>query len=252
MHVHRIGFTPLKGARHTAHSAATLAPEGPVGDRRYCLVDPSRNRVLRTVENPSMLETTATVDGDQLRVDLPHGAVAGVPQPTGELRAVDYWGREVQVELLDGPWSDAYTAHLGYGVRLARPSCDGAVVYAGSVTLVTTSSMALAADRIGRPVAGERFRSTFLIDTGDLPAHVEDTWTGRELRLGEAVVRVRGRVARCAVVDLDPGTGTRDALLLKTLAGYRLHDGEIYFGVDAEVAVPGQVAEDDPVTLRRD
>jgi uncharacterized protein len=183
---------------------------------------------------------------------MPAGRVVGIPEPTGDLRSVDYWGREAKVELLDGPWSDAYSAHLGYAVRLARPTFSAEIVYGGSVTLVTTSALALLAERVGHEVASERFRATFLVDTGEPPGHPEELWTGRELRLGEAVVRVRGAVPRCAVVDLDPETGAGDVSVLKTLAGYRLKGGEICFGVDGQVAVPGRVAQGDPVTLRRD
>lgn len=252
MLVERIGFTPLKGARHTAHAGSTLDAHGPVGDRRWCLVDPARDRVLRTVENPTLLQAVAHAAGETLTVGLPGGAVEGTPEPTGDLRSVDYWGREAKVELLDGPWSAAFSAHLGYDVRLARPTRVGEVVYGGSVTLVTTSSMALLSEQVGRPVGSERFRSTYLLDVDGLEPHAEDSWVGREVTLGEAVVRVRGVVPRCAVVDLDPATGVPDVPVLKALAGYRRCDGEICFGVDAEITVPGRVRVGDPVVLGRD
>lgn len=250
--VERIGFTPLKGARHTAHADSTLDARGPVGDRLWCLVDPARDRVLRTVENPTLLQSVARATGETLTVELPGGTVAGTPEPTGDLRTVDYWGRDAKVELLDGPWSAAFSEHLGYEVRLARPSLAGEVVYGGSVTLVTTSSMALLSERVGRPVGSERFRATYLLDVDGLEPHAEDGWVGREVRLGEATVRVRGVVPRCAVIDLDPQTGVRDVPVLKVLAGYRRCDGELCFGVDAEITVPGRVRVGDPVVLGRE
>jgi uncharacterized protein YcbX len=250
--VTRIGFTPLKGARHAAHPDVTLDAHGPVGDRRWCLVDPARDRVLRTIENPTLVQAVARADGETLSVELGGGTVSGTPEPTGELRTVDYWGRAATVELLDGPWAAAFSEHLGYDVRLARPSRAGEIVYGGSVTLVTTSSMRLLSDRVGRPVGSERFRATYLLDVDGLPPHGEDGWVGREVTLGEATVRVRGVVPRCAVVDLDPVTGARDVAVLGTLAGYRRKDGEICFGVDAEITVPGCVRVGDPVVLGRD
>ncbi len=252
MDVRRIGFTPLKGARHAEHASAQLDAGGPVGDRAFCLVDPARGRVLRTVENPTMLQARAALAGGGLRVELPAGVVDGIPAPTGEVLAADYWGREAKLELLDGPWSEALSAHLEYDVRLARVTRPGEVVYGGSVTLVTTGSMARLDQWLGLAAAAERFRATFLVDTGDLAAHTEDAWVGHELALGEAVVRVRGTVPRCAVVDLNPQTGARDVPVLKALAGYRLSGGDVHFGVDAEVVVPGRVAVGAPVTLRRD
>jgi uncharacterized protein YcbX len=252
VHVERIGFSALKGGRHVARPASMLAADGPVGDRVLCLVDPERDRVLRTVENPSMVQAVAHVEGEVLRVDLPSGTVEGVPEGTGELVTVDYWGRDAEVELLAGPWSQAFSAHLGYDVRLARPTRTGSVVYGGSVTLVSTGSVARLGRELGRPVLSERFRATYLVDTEDLDPHAEDRWVGREVRLGEARVRVRGRVPRCAVVDLDPVSGARDTPVLATLAGYRRYDGEICFGVDAEVTVPGRVSVGDPVVLGRE
>ena len=60
MHVTRIGLTPVKGGRHAEQASVDLTLDGPVGDRVFCLVDPERGRVLRTVENPSMMRTSAT------------------------------------------------------------------------------------------------------------------------------------------------------------------------------------------------
>lgn len=125
----------------------------------------------------------------------------------------------------------------------------GEVVYGASVALVTTASMRLLAQRLGAEVDSARFRSTFLVDTGDCPPHVEDSWVGRELRIGEAIVRVRGVVPRCAVVDLDPVTGHHDGAVLRELAGYRRSHGEVSFGVDAVVTAPGRVRAGDQVEL---
>src|SRR5665811_1996815 len=98
MRIERIGFTPLKGGHHVERSAVDLSAEGPVGDRAFCLVDRARGRVLRTVENPSLLQTTARWDSGVLSVDLPGGTVEGAPSPTGEFLKVDYWGRVAAVE----------------------------------------------------------------------------------------------------------------------------------------------------------
>lgn len=262
----RVGFTPLKGTRHAAHPSVQLEATGPAGDRVFCLVDPARARVLRTVENPTLVQATAAWDGTELSVTLPAGTVAGAPVPTGERVKVDYWGRVEEVELVDGGWAEAFSAHLGYEVRLGRVLAPGAVVYGASVTLVTTASLARLSAEVGIPVDGARFRSTLCIDTdedtlgGGRPAPYaepcskplpEEAWVGRELRLGEARLRVRGTVPRCAVVDLHPATGRRDQPVLKALAGYRRAQGEVLFGVDAVVTRPGVVRVGDDVTLER-
>lgn len=253
MRVVRVGFTVLKGGRHLARPEAVLDLGGPVGDRAYCLLDPARDRVVRTVENPTMVQVVATLDGSRLSVAVPgREPVGGVPEPSGEVRTVDYWGRREQVELVDGPWESVLSRHLGYDVRLARVLRPGGVVYGAPVSLVTTSSLEELGRRVGRPVEAERFRATLVLETEGLPPHVEDDWVGRELRVGDAVVRVRGRVPRCAVVDLDPASGVRTVPLLRALAGYRRDVSEICFGVDADVTEAGQVRVGGRAVLGRD
>jgi uncharacterized protein YcbX len=253
MRVARVGFTVLKGGRHVARPEAVLADGGPVGDRAYCLLDPARDRVVRTVENPTMVQVVAALDGARLCVTLPGGeVVAGNPAPGGEVRTVDYWGRRERVELVDGPWGPALSRHLGYDVRLARVLRPAGVVFGAPVSLVTTSSLDALGRRVGAPVEAARFRATLLLDTEGLNPQVEDGWVGRELRVGDAAVRVRGRVPRCAVVDLDPVSGDRTLPVLRTLAGYRRGDSEICFGVDAVVTVAGQVRVGGRAVLGRD
>lgn len=248
MHIKRIGFTPVKGGRHLTQDLADLAADGPLGDREFCLVDRSRGRVLRTVENPLLLRTCARSEGGVLSVDFPGRTIEGVPSASGERLNVDYWGRVAALEVCTGPWAEAYSGYLGSDVVLCRSTNAGQVVYGASVTVLTTGSMSLLGRRLGREVDSARFRSTFLIDTGALAPHLEDSWVGGELRVGEATVRVRAVVPRCAVVDLDPVTGHGDAPVLAQLAGYRLSQGEINFGVDAVVTRPGQVRTGDQVS----
>jgi uncharacterized protein YcbX len=124
------------------------------------------------------------------------------------------------------------------------------VVYGGSVSLVTSSSVERVQREVGPGSGGsgcgdhfaDRFRATFTIDTSGQPAFLEDAWVGRRLRLGTAEVEVLGPLPRCAVVDLDPGSGGgRRTPVLATLAGYRRVRTEILFGVDAKVVRPGRV-----------
>ncbi len=248
MRVVSVGFAPVKGTRHTSYDAVELAAGGPVGDRGLCFVDVAGRRVLRTVQNPSLVALAARREGDDLVVELPSGEVArGVPEPSGERLTCDYWGRPAELDLLDGPWAAAVSAHLGAPVRLvaARP---GAVVYGAPVSLVTTASLRDVAERAGRPaLVGEaaRFRASMVLDTGDEP-YAEEAWAGREVRVGTAVLRVHAPIPRCAVVDLDPATGERGSGVLKALAGRGVdRHGDPLFGVDAHVVVPGIVRPGD-------
>jgi uncharacterized protein YcbX len=241
VHISRIGLTPVKGGRHGGQPSVELTPDGPVGDRVFCLVDRARGRVLRTVENPTLLQTLATWHDGLLTATLPGRTVEGAPVASGELLEVDYWGRTAALEVVDGPWAEAYSAHLGSEVVLARSQRPGEVVYGAPVSLVSTSSLELLGQRAGTPVDSAALRSTFTVDTTGEEAHVEDGWVGHRVRLGDAEVEVRSVLPRCAVIDLDPDTGARRSDLMRTLAGYRRAAGEVLLGVDAVVTVPGRV-----------
>ncbi len=64
-------------------------------------------------------------------------------------------------------------------------------------------------------------------------------------------MRVRGRVPRCAVIDLDPESGRNDVPLMRTLVGYRRGEREVHVGVDAVVVEPGVVHAGDQAELGR-
>lgn len=250
MTVTSVGFAPVKGTRHASYDEITLAAGGPVGDRSLCFVDVERRRVLRTVQNPSLVALSARHEGDELAIGLPDGRTArGVPERTGETLTCEYWGRPAELDLLAGPWAEEVSAYLGAAVRLAaaRP---GVVVYGAPVSLVTTASLRDLAERADRPALpreAARFRATMVLDAGD-EAYAEESWVGREVRVGEATLRVNIAIPRCAVIDLDPATGERTSGVLKALSTRGVDDhGDPLFGVDAHVVRPGVVRPGDPV-----
>ncbi len=244
MQVVSVGFAPVKSTRHTAYDAVTLDAHGPVGDRAFCLIGADNHKVLKTVPHRALLAVTSRWDGVSLELSLPSGETASGPAvPSGEEVTCHYWGRSVTHQLLDGPHSELLSAYLGKGVRLTLPP-RGAGVYGALVSIITTASLRDLGARTGRTDlldTASRFRMTMVVDAGDEP-YVEDSWPGRELQLGDAVVKVEGPIGRCGVIDLDPTTGEKDGSLLKALTAYRPNTGgEPWFGVDARVVTPGVI-----------
>jgi hypothetical protein len=89
---------------------------------------------------------------------------------------------------------------------------------------------------------------TFGID--GVAAYAEEGWLGRDVRIGNAIVRVAGNVGRCAVTTHDPDTGRPSFDTLHVLNHHRGHvptSEPLPFGVWSEVVVPGAVAVGDPV-----
>jgi len=79
-----------------------------------------------------------------------------------------------------------------------------------------------------------------LVEVDDVLAYEEDSWVGRDVRLGEATVRVSHRLGRCVVIDHSPVTGSKDWQGVRTIARTRGPDS-VTLGVIAEVLRPGTV-----------
>jgi uncharacterized protein YcbX len=242
--VRRAGFAPVKGMRHLALDGVDLDDQGAVGDRSYCLVDVDEARVLKTVQHPSLIGVVAQVEGDVLDLTLPTGdATSATARRSGRTITCDYWGRSVDLDLTEGPQAELVSDWLGRSVSVAIAP-RGGVVFGDPLTVVGTASLRELARRTGRDEVADqpaRFRATLVVETEE--PHVEDSWAGQEVTIGEAVVRIGGPVPRCAVIDHHPETGVKDVRLLRALVRERPTNraGEPMFGVYARCVVPGRV-----------
>jgi uncharacterized protein YcbX len=120
------------------------------------------------------------------------------------------------------------------------------------VSIVSDASLAELARQgnDGRPVDARRFRMLIEVAGATVP-HEEDEWMGRQVAIGEAVVRVVRPDPRCVITTQDPDTGERDFPTLHVIREYRgLRDGrKLDFGVYADVVRPGRIALGDPITV---
>jgi uncharacterized protein YcbX len=229
---------------------------GPAENRRFHLVD-AEGRRYNQLRKGALVQVKPDYDpaAGRLALHFPDGSVADGEIALGEELTTDFYGREVPGRLVEGPWSDALSEWAGTRLRLVQ-SPPGAAVDRGRghVSLVSRGSL----DELGRragvaPVDGRRFRMLFeLVGCGP---HEEDGWIERHLRIGEAVVRMRGDVGRCAITTQNPETGAPDLDTLRAISAYRgfteNEKGErhIPFGIYGEVLEPGRVALGDTVEV---
>ena len=101
-----------------------------------------------------------------------------------------------------------------------------------------------AVEAFGRDV--RRLRPNLLI--GGVRGMEEIRWPGSEIRIGDAVVRLDSRRARCPMTTVDPDSLRRDPEVLRDI-GLRFGG---YLALNAEVARPGRVRVGDPVTFAPD
>ena len=155
----------------------------------------------------------------------------------------------------DGPWSQALSEYAGAPIRLVESGLRcGAVDRgpSGAVSLISRGTLerVAAAAGVEGPLDDRRFRMLFEID--GVEAHAEDAWLDQPLRIGAAVITLRGHVGRCAITTRDPDTGARDLDTLRALSKYRrdLQTTEpLACGVYGEITEPGIVRLGDPVAL---
>jgi uncharacterized protein len=234
---------------------AQLTEHGVTENRRFHLVD-DRGRLVNGKRQGTLVQIAATYDaaGERLSLRLPSGEqVEGPADALGEPLTTVFFGRPVSGRLVEGPFSEAISRFAGKPLRLVRPDRPADAVDrgdAGPVTLVTAAALGAIAGAAGcdGPLDARRFR--MLLGVGGLPAHAEDAWLGRSVRVGEAVVEPLGHVGRCTITSQDPDTGVRDVDTLSAIRDYRggFESTEpLPFGVHGRVLTPGTVRVGDHV-----
>jgi uncharacterized protein YcbX len=247
-HVRAIHVSAVKSLRLGRAERAELTETGIPGDRSFVVLD-AQNQVATMRKYGWMAQVGSRYDPTSgcLDLELPNGdTVTGTVEPNGT-QTVLLFGRPLRGTVVAGPWADALSTVAGAPMRLLHVD-DGPAQDAYPVSMLALESVEELARQSGLDPAPDprRFRNTLLLEGGG--PHAEDEWIGGRVRVGDAVLRVVERDARCALTTRNPDTGRRDLDTLRLIAGYRPPAaGEICFGVYAEVERPGMVAVGDPV-----
>jgi uncharacterized protein YcbX len=245
--VSRISIAPVKGLGLLHPDEVLLEDTGVRENRRFHIVD-AEGRRFNQLRDGKLVQIRPEYDGDRLALHFPDGTSADADVSLGAEITTDFYGRPVQGRLVEGPWAEALSRWAGRQLRLVQ-SPPGAAVdrRRGEVSLVSTASLEELGKQGGRDggVDGRRFRMLFELE--GCAAHEEDGWVRRHVRIGEALVRVRNDVGRCAITTQNPDTGIPDFDTLKTIRAYRevtaneAGKKHLPFGVYGEVVEPGHV-----------
>ena len=250
----RFNVTPVKSTGLHHPEEIRLEHRGAVGDRAFFFVD-GEGRRLSGPNKIATLPIRARYDADRewLELRLPNGIeVAGSAVANGRPLDVDFYGRSVSSHVVEGEFADALSVYAGREIQLARPDRAGEALDVRPVTLVSLESVAELARRGGADgeLSAGRFRMTIEVEGVSGP-HEEDSWRSRRVRVGGALLEIGETVPRCFVTTLDPDTGVRDFPTLHVIKGYRdvTSDGDLPFGVYADVLEEGTVRVGDPLEL---
>lgn len=252
--VGRFNVTPVKSTALQHPEEITLGSLGVEGDHRFLFVDEDGRRLSEAGKAPLLsIQTSFDAGAGLLRAAFADGTtveadVSPDGEPEGEPITVALFDREVSGQLVGSRIAAAVSARAGRPLRLVRvdePDCAGG---RHRITMVSQASVRDLGRRGGldadRPDP-RRFRMTIELD-GCEP-YEEDLWNGSLVRLGEVVVRAGEGVPRCVLTTMHPDTGEHDFPTLELLASYRRRDGELPFGVYADVEQPGRIRVGDSV-----
>lgn len=218
---------PVKSMAGAPASSAVLGFHGIAGDRRFAF--------RRRGEAGGFPWLTASRFPELLTYQ-PVGAteVAGESLPT-HVRTpsgseLDLRGEELREEIARRSGHDVELMMLKHGIFDDAP-----------VSLITMATIFAIGREAGRDVDPRRMRANVVLETEGPDPFLEDGWVGGTLVFGEGpdapAVSVTVRDERCAMINIDPDTGEKDARVLK--AAVRLNGN--YAGVYATVVRAGSL-----------
>ena len=244
-----IYVSPVKSLGLTQIDHAYLGKPGIPGDRAFFIID-ERGKLFTQREHPALVQIAARydVDAGDLCLAFPDGGrLAGAPEEADAVIADFFGSRPVAGRLVRGPWSAALSEFAGRSLRLVKADTPGTSFDGFPISMCSSGSLlALALAAGASTIDGRRFRQNIYI-SGTAP-HAEDEWIGQEVRVGDAVLRVKMPDSRCAITTHSPDTGVIDMNTLKIIASYRTDQPkEVNFGVYCTVVEAGKIALGDDV-----
>jgi len=251
---------PLKSARGIEVGSLEFDSRGPVGDRRWMLIDAAGDFLSqRRFPRMSLLRPTLRHEG--LAVDAPGMSTLVVAADASEkhdgLLDARLWRDDLHVRRVGQAADRWFTDFLGVPcslvtmpdethrqVDLEYAPAGRTVAFADGFPVLVIGSASL--DELNRrlhakgvPTIGmERFRPNVVLSGG--APHEEDTW--RRL-VGPAVtLDLVKPCARCVITTVDQDRGVRGREPLATLSEYRQRDRGVLFGQNALHDRPGRVS----------
>jgi uncharacterized protein len=237
-----LSVTPVKAMRLQNVDSIELTRAGAVGNRRFFVLD-ERGRMINSKIVGELQTVVATTSDGRLQLAFPDGSQVQAPVALGDPVTAKFFSGEVEGRLVEGPWAEALSEHIGQTVNLVE--AEGSVDRGadGAASLISRASLDRLASEAGvGALDARRFR--MLIEIDGVGAHEEDSWVGSVFRVGAAAVRWRGHVGRCLTTSRDPDSGVVDVPTLDLLRDYRgaLASTEpLPFGIYGEVVQEGAV-----------
>ena len=220
---------PLAGDRRYALSAGS-AKAVHAGDNQWL----QKAHFLQLMTTESLAALCCRQDGDTVIIEQ-----AGRPVFDGNLTEPDTRARcqSTIAGLLQLPDPSALRIHV----------IDNGAYTDQSAPLISiggSASLAAFAAATNTTPDARRFRLNIMLATDT--AFIENQWCGAELHIGDAVIEIIDHVGRCAAINVDPATATRET---DYLAIMRHSFGHSHLGVFGRVIKKGEICTGDSVSV---
>lgn len=260
MQLSGITIYPLKSCAGVNLDSVTLDRFGPIGDRRWLVVD-ERGRFLSQRDQARMaLVRVEQVQGG-IRLSLDGNSIkAAMPGTDAPELRVSIWEDSVLALLADSSAAEWLSAQLGRPCRLVympdtcRRLVDGLYAREGETVsfadgfpllLISQASLDDLNSRLDNPVSMNRFRPNLVVSGCD--SFAEDGW--RRIRIGDVEFDVAKPCSRCVIPSIDQATAHRDGQINRVLASYRRVNGQVMFGQNLLYQCAGTLSLGDSVEV---
>lgn len=211
---------PVKSTAGESVHAAEVHARGIVGDRAWAaytsdggIASCKNTRRFRRIDG--LMEIASVLDEDGVAI-------------------LDF-GEGLRKRVDDDQAGSLLTARMGTPLDL-RPESDVPHHDESPIHVVTTAAIRGLERLLGEAVEPERFRPNLVIEVpgDDIP---DDRWRGRDLAIGQVVLRLSDTMPRCRMVSLSQrGLPGRPGLLNRIAAAHGTD-----FGLQASVVRPGRL-----------
>ena len=238
--VSELWWYPVKSFLGQTVDQVIVRPEGIPGDRGLALADARSGRVLSAKHVHKLLEGRF----ESSKFLLPDGTTFSEDDPEAVDELSSWLGRAVRIVRAAG--DDNRPEIEGEEGEVFRGE-PGGLHDDSPVHLVTTSTLAhLTSLYPSGKFDPRRFRPNMVIDTGDAEGPVEQSWVGRTIRIGEAVLDVTKPCHRCVITTLPQAQLSHDPGILRTVNQLADRETGVYVlaRADATVSVGDDVSVD--------
>lgn len=236
--IHSLHIYPVKSGRVIDLAMARLGPRGLQHDREWMFIT-AEGRFITQRSHPVLALLEAIPDERGVTLDHPNAGRLRLERPEplatapGDWRTVSVWKREIEVVDLGREAARYASAVVGEPARIVAAGSDN--FPDGYPLLVCTlASLADLNRRLPSALPMNRFRPNIVLD--GTTAWEEDQI--KELRIGDAGLKLVKACTRCAVTGIDQQEGRKGLSPLPVLQEFRFDAQQrgVTFGQNARVA----------------